>query len=352
MRNKVIEEDLKFITSSDIAWSRLEGKHILISGANGMLGSYMVETILFLNEEKFRRKSKIYALVRNKERAMERFSHYKDREDLIFIIQDVCQAIVVNDDINFIIHAASQASPKYYGKDPVGTLAANVLGTHHLLKLAKEKGVESFLFMSSGEVYGDALEGGVPLKEDIYGALDLLSKRACYAEGKRAGEAMCMAWLNQYEVPVKIVRPFHTYGPSMRLDDGRVFADFVSDIVNKRNIMMKSDGRAVRTFCYIADATVAFFTVLLKGKNGEAYNVGDENGKISIRDLAKMLVQMFPERKLRVEINEAAKTEGYVKSESMQQLPDTTRLRSLGWKPRFSLQEGFRRTINSFSHKI
>jgi nucleoside-diphosphate-sugar epimerase len=352
MRNEIIEEDLKFITSSDKPWNRLEGKHILISGANGMLGSYMVETILFLNEKKFSRKSKIYALVRNKERAMERFSHYKQRDDLIFIIQDVCQPIMINDDINFIIHAASQASPKYYGKDPVGTLAANVLGTHHLLKLAKEKGVESFLFMSSGEVYGDALESGVPIKEDNYGCLDPLSKRACYAEGKRAGEAMCVAWLSQYEVPVKIVRPFHTYGPSMRLDDGRVFADFVSDVVNKRNIIMRSDGRAVRTFCYIADATVAFFTVLLKGTNGEAYNVGDENGAISIRDLAKMLAQMFPERKLRVEINEAVKTEGYVKSESMRQLPDTTRLQSLGWKPQFSLREGFRRTINSFSHKI
>ena len=159
---------------------------------------------------------------------------------------------------------------------------------------------------------------------------------------------MCVSWSHQYGLPIKIVRFFHTYGPGMSLNDGRVFADFVSDIVSGRNIKMKSDGSAVRSFCYLADATVAFFTVLLKGENGQAYNIGNEEGNISIVNLAHMLVKLFPEKRLRVETIQKIAKDGYIKSIFAYLCPDTSKLRKLGWKAHYSLEEGFRRTVRSF----
>lgn len=347
MRNPVIKEDLKFITDSAIPWVALEGKNILISGANGFLPAYLVETILFLNEERFKTKARVFALVRNKEKAINRFAIYRDRTDLIFVIQDVCEPVNIKEKIHFIVHAASQASPKYYGKDPVGTLSANVLGTRNLLELARIKKVESFLFFSSGEVYGEVSEKDIPIKENVYGYVDPTNVRSCYAESKRMGETMCVCWFHQYDVPAKIVRPFHTYGPGMSLDDGRVYADFVSDIVNNRNIIMKSDGSAIRAFCYIADATVGFFTVLLKGSNGEAYNVGDNQGEISILNLANLLVGLFQEKNLKVK-KKGVIEEGYIRSEVTRHSPDVSKITGLGWMPKHSLQQGFVRTIRSF----
>lgn len=350
MRNLIIEEDLKFITDSNVPWSSLEGKNVLISGANGFLPAYLVETILFLNETRFENKTKVFALVRNREKAMHRFAIYKNRMDLIFIVQDVCEPVNIKEKIHFIIHAASQASPKYYGRDPVGTLSANVLGTKNFLELARVKKTESFLFFSSGEVYGDVPEKDIPIKENVYGYLDPTDVRSCYAESKKMGETMCVCWFHQYSVPAKIVRPFHTYGPGMKLDDGRVYADFVSDIVHNRNIIMKSDGSAIRAFCYIADAAVGFFTVLLKGKNGEAYNVGDTQGEISILDLANLLVGLFQEKNLKVEKKEVIQ-EGYIKSKITRHSPDISKIAELGWGPKHSLERGFVRTIRSFLHE-
>jgi nucleoside-diphosphate-sugar epimerase len=348
MRNKIIEEDLEFIIASDIPWDTLEGKTILISGANGFLPAYMVETILFLNERRFKKKAKILALVRNKERFLQRFTNYKDREDLQVIIQDVCKPINITKNVNFIVHAASQASPNYYGRDPVGTLCPNVLGTYHLLELAREKEVENFLFFSSGEVYGEVSSNRIPTKEEWYGYVDPTNIRSCYAESKRMGETMCVSWFCQYGVPAKIVRPFHTYGPGMRLDDGRVYADFVSDIINKRNIRMNSDGSAIRAFCYLADAMAGFFTVLFNGSNGEAYNIGNNNCEISILELANELVALFPEYGLTVERNIVADDKMYLKSNISKNSPDITKAKSLGWEPRFDIKQGFKRTILSY----
>ncbi|MDD5584635.1 MAG: NAD-dependent epimerase/dehydratase family protein, partial [Candidatus Omnitrophica bacterium] len=172
--------------------------------------------------------------------------------------------------------------------------------------------------------------------------------RSCYAEGKRAGETLCVCWSHQYGVPTKIVRPGHTYGPGMRLDDGRVHADFVSDVIHNRNIIMKSSGSAKRTFCYLADAIVGIFTVLFKGNNAQAYNVGDKITEISIGDLARLLVELFPEKNLRIEINEQMKPEGYLKSKTPRICLDSAKLKSLGWEQHYLLEEGFRRTIRSF----
>jgi UDP-glucuronate decarboxylase len=347
MRNPIVDEDLQFILSQKLPWYKLEGKTVLISGVGGFLSTYMVKVLLYCNE-KNGSKIKVLGMVRNKEKALAKFSEYVGKNNFELIIQDVCDPVTIRQKVNYIIHAASFASPKYYGKDPVGTLSANVLGTYNLLQLAKKNKIEAFLFFSSGEVYGEVDQHCIPTKEDDYGYVDPLDVRSCYAESKRMGETMCVSWWHQYGLPAKIVRPFHTYGPGIRLDDGRVFADFVSDIVNNRNIVLKSDGSAIRAFCYLADATVGFFQVLLEGHNGEAYNVGNDRGEISVLALANLLVNLFPEKNLSVIRDEQSTEIGYLKSKITRNCPDILKIRSLGWQPRFSIEEGFKRTIRSY----
>jgi UDP-glucuronate decarboxylase len=348
-RNLVVEEDLQEIINADLPWADFEDKTVLISGANGLLPAYMVETLLYLNEKRKAHPTKVIALVRNREKAQARFAAYQHRDDLQLIVQDVCVPLAIHERIDCVIHAASQASPKFFGQDPVGTLSANVLGTYNLLNLAKDKQVKGFLFFSSSEVYGQVDSSQIPIKEDFYGYVDPTDVRSCYAESKRMGETMCVAWAHQYNVPAKTVRPFHTYGPGMRLDDGRVFADFVADIVNNRDIVMKSDGSTVRSFCYLADATLGFFTILLKGEIGQAYNIGNDQGEISILDLANLLVASFPEKGLKVVKQDFAFSSGYLKSPISRNCPDISRAHALGWQPQTSVKDGFERTVRSFS---
>jgi len=348
MRSKIVAEDLAHIVEDfDLPWSELAGKTILVTGASGMLPAYMVETLLYLNEKDDRTKTKVIGLARNKERALARFAHYKNRDDLELLIQDVCDIVSIETKIDYIIHAASQASPKYYGNDPVGTLSPNVLGTYNLLSLARHKRTRGFLFFSSGAVYGQVRPKTL-IKEDAYGYIDPLDPSSCYAESKRMGETMCASWFRQYGVPAKIVRPFHTYGPGIRLDDGRVFADFVADIVQNRDIVIRGSGSAVRSFCYLSDAVAGFFTVLLKGKPGEAYNVGNDQTEISIRSLAELLVALFPEKGLEVRLEERSASIEYQETPTVRACPDISKIRGLGWKPEISLEQGFLRTTRSY----
>lgn len=345
MLNPIIKEDMKFIIKSKIPWNNLQGKTILISGANGFLPSYMVKTILYLNKTFFEDKTHIVLLIRNKNKAMKRFSQV-NTENLIFHVQDICKPFDIKKEVDYIIHAASQASPKYYKNDPVGTLCPNIMGTYQLLELARKNDLENFLFFSSGEVYGET--DHFPTTENDYGYVNPTEIRSCYAESKRMGENMCISWFKQYDVPTKIIRPFHTYGPGMSLNDGRVFADFVADIINHRDIVIKSSGEAKRTFCYLSDAIAGFFTVLFKGQKGEAYNVSNDQAEISIIDLAKKLVNLYPEYGLKV-IKQPRKDYKYLESKIRRNYPDISKIHSLGWQPYYSIEEGFKRTIESFN---
>jgi UDP-glucuronate decarboxylase len=350
-RNSIIEEDVARIVAHNLPWRNFAGKTILVSGANGFLPAYMVETLLYLNEADRSMNCRVIGLARNREKARRRFAHLLDRPDFAIVIQDVTSPATIPVPCDFIIHGASQASPKFYGSDPVGTLAANSLGTHNLLNFARDCRSEGFLFISSGDVYGQVDESKIPNNENDYGYMDPTLVRSCYGESKRMGETMCAAFNHQYGVATKIVRPTHTYGPGLALDDGRVFADFVANIVRHEDIVMKSDGSARRAFCYLADAALAFFTVLLKGERGQAYNVGNENCEISVGDLARLLVSLFPERGLNARFDTKPAPAGYIKSTVNRGSLDTTKLRGLGWRPSTSLAEGFKRTVMSFEEK-
>lgn len=345
-RHPIVEEDLRTIVSSPLPWDRLFGKTVLITGANGFVPAYMLETLLYLNETAGAG-IRVVALVRSYEKAMRRLGHLANRSDITMLVQDVRDQYNGPESIDFLVHAASQASPKYFGIDPVGTFEANVLGTQRLLEVARQAKSEGFLFFSSGEVYGLPFDLSTPVKEETFGYLDPTNLRSCYAEGKRAGETLCTCWHAQYGVPAKIVRLSHTYGPGMELNDGRVFADFVADIVARRDIILKSDGSAKRPFCYLRDATVAFFTILLRGTSGEAYNVGSDS-QHSILELAESLCRLFPERNCRVIRQERSPDDEYVASAVAGFQFDLSKIKSLGWEPTTSIEEGFTRTVKSY----
>lgn len=346
--NIIIQEDLKTIYNSDIDWTKFFNTTILITGANGFLPAYLVESLLYLNFINPKNNVKVIGLVRNIENAKNRFSEYIGSSNLEFIEQDVSDPIIFKQKVDYIIHAASQASPKYYGTDPVGTLKANVLGTINLLDFARIKEIKSFLYFSSGEVYGELESHQIPVEENTFGYLNPMNVRACYAESKRMGENICVSYFHQYNVPIKIVRPFHTYGPKMKLDDGRVYADFVSNILNNEDISMNSDGSAIRAFCYLTDATVGFFKALQDGKNGEAYNVGNSNEEYSILELAEILISLYPEKNLKVIRQLSENNNNYLKSPLTRNSPNIGKMKKFGWKPKVSVEKGFKRTIESY----
>ncbi|MHB1022593.1 MAG: NAD-dependent epimerase/dehydratase family protein [Acidobacteriaceae bacterium] len=345
--NVTIAEDLASIVNSPLPWHELSGATILVSGAAGFLPAYMVETILFLNDHILEKPAQVIGLVRNIDRARERFAAYLERNDFALVVQNVSDPLTIPANFDYIIHAASQASPVYYRTDPAGTLSSNVLGTYHLLRAAQQHPVRGFLFFSSGEVYGLVNDGSRPIAEHDGGFSDPTDLRACYCESKRMGETMCVAWAHQYSVPTRIARPFHTYGPGMRLDDGRVFADFVRDILKGGPIILQSDGTARRSFCYLADATLGFFNVLFNGGNGEAYNVANPGGECSIAELADRLAVTFNRegitvaRRARVDAN-------YSPSTIVSTVPDISKLKALGWTPTTTIEAGFRRTVESY----
>ncbi|WP_109486754.1 NAD-dependent epimerase/dehydratase family protein [Occallatibacter savannae] len=344
-RHPIVEEDLRRIVASPLPWERFFGKTVLITGANGFVPAYMLETLIHLNDTSDAG-IHVVAMVRNREKAMRRLGEFEGRRDLTVHVQDVRDAYSGPTAVNFVVHAASQASPKFFGVDPVGTFEANVIGTQHLLQLAHASESEGFLFFSSGEVYGQPADCST-VKESDYGYLDPLNVRSCYAEGKRAGETLCACWHAQFGVPAKIVRLSHTYGPGMELNDGRVFADFVANIVAGQDIVLKSDGSATRPFCYLADATEAHFRVLLTGKAGEAYNLGS-GMQCSVLELAEMLCRQFPEQGCKVVRQARSAGDAYVPSAVQGFELDLGKIHALGWKATTSIEEGFRRTVESY----
>ena len=344
-RRRVVAEDVVRILDADLPWGDLDGKVILISGANGFLATYLIEAMLGMRAALGVGPARMIGIVRTRANAEARFAHHAGRDDLLFIEASVEDNFAVDGPVDFIVHAASPASSRFYLTDPVGVMKANLDGTRNLLDLARCKN-SRFLFVSSGEVYGQTER--VPTGEADYGFLEPATVRSCYGESKRAGETMCVCWGHQYGLQVSIVRPFHTYGPGLALDDGRVFADFVADIVAGRDIVVRGDGLATRAFCYVTDAIAGFLTILLKGETATPYNIGNQDAEISMKDLAETLVGLFPAKGLKVAFDTSERTSAYAVSPIARNAPDITRARKLGWSPTTTIPEGFARMVKSY----
>jgi nucleoside-diphosphate-sugar epimerase len=346
--NPIVKNDIQLILSEDINWDYFSGKTVLVTGANGFIPSYIIYTLVALNVTRcLHDPVTIIALVRNKEKAEQKFASLITEKRIKLLIVDVSNPIDMVQRIDIIIHAASQASPKYYGVDPVGTLKANTLGTANMLDMAHNNGTEKFLYISSGEVYG-VLDGSMPvITEEYTGNVDITNVRSCYAEGKRMGENMCVCWSYQYNFHVNMLRLSHTYGPGVELDDGRVFGDFVRNILNNEDIVLTSNGKARRSFVYITDMIVALFKVLIQGENRQAYNVATDT-ETEILELAEMLCNLYPEKHLSVKFSEGVTVAGYIRSASISTGLCTDKLKKLLWQQKINIRDGFYRMIESY----
>lgn len=346
--NIIIREDMDSIYRSRVDWKELRNRNVYISGASGMIASYIVMFLIYLNEL-FNYNIEIYAGIRKLSKANERFGNFVYKPYFHVIPTDVILPVSEGQQWDYIIHAASLASPQYYGKMPVETMLPNIVGTYELLRYASKFAVTSFLFLSSGSVYGQ-LNNLNSITESTNGTFDFLSEGNEYGESKRCGEALCKAYYREYQVPTKSARIHHTYGPTLDIEhDTRVFAEFVNNVIHGHDIVLKSDGTSNRAFCYLVDTITALFTILLDGNNGESYNVGNDLEYVSIKELADMIITLCPDKKLQV-ISEKRETDGYVPSKDVSHIPlSIEKLKSLGWYPKYSIEEGFSRTICSLS---
>jgi len=348
IHSEIVHRDLDQIVKANINWNRFKNKTVFVSGGAGLLPSYFVQSLLHANTL-YNLKLKVICMSRSFQSVDKRLGYWLSDPCLKIIIHDVTHSIPDNImPSDYVIHAASQASPKFFSIDPVGTLLTNTIGTQHLLEYAARSKSEKFMFFSSGEVYGIPLNPAEPITETSYGYLDPMNVRSCYAESKRVGETMCVSWAKQYDLHTIVVRPFHTYGPGMELDDGRVFADFIADVVAKKDITIRGDGSEKRSFCYLADATVGFLSVLLNGANSEAYNVANPSCEISMKNLAKLISDLFPDRSIKIRFEDSESKKKYLKSPVLQSLPSIEKIKKIGWLPETSLEEGFSKTIKSY----
>lgn len=344
----LIKQDMEDIYSRRTDWDTFDGKTMLLTGAYGMLASYLVYFLFYLKEEK-NINVKLMVVVRNKNKFYKKFRDLDGIDGCTVIESDLSQKLEISTAVDYIIHAASLASPQYYSVCPVDVLQPNTIGNYNLLQLAKEKQVKGYLLFSTGDVYGAVnVESGL-IGEETFGAMNTLDIHNCYSESKRMAETMCKAFQVQYNVPTKMVRIAHTYAPTMDIEnDPRVFASFVKNIVNRQDIVMKSSGAGKRSFCYITDAVAGYFTVLLDGKDGDAYNVCNTDQYVSIRQLAECLANLYPDRHIHVIQKERSAEEHYTENVLLlgsESTPDNAKLKTLGWEAKVSIEDGFNRVV-------
>ena len=292
-RHPIIQADIEnIVRRAGSALDTLEGKSILITGALGMLASYLTETIACLNETRFEKPCKLYGLIRKPLKSSDYNGYLLKSPGIEFIIGDARQLPPVLPELNYIVLAATKGSPLHYLGDPIGTLELNGSSLHKWLKLAIDINCGGVLYFSSGEIYGTPDPEAVPTPENYIGRFDTLSPRAVYGEGKRYGETLCMAFHRQYGLDVKIVRPFQIFGPGVKPGDGRAMPDFLYAAAANEDIVLTSAGAAKRTFMYIADAAVAFWKILQEGEPGSVFNVGSPEPELTILQLAEKIAEI------------------------------------------------------------
>lgn len=314
---------------------KLRSARILITGATGLVGAFLTDCLLALSDQNAL-DLRLCALCRNAARAKERFG-----ERVNAIAADVSEATALPE-CDYIIHAASNAHPKAFSADPVGTMLANILGVRNLLEHLRAQGHGRLLFVSTGEIYGDnpAIRDG--FAETDFGKIDSMNPRACYPESKRAAETLCASYLSQYRVDSVVARLCYVYGPTITNENSRADAQFLRNALSKTDIIMKSAGAQVRSYCYVADAARALIAILSGGESGSAYNVANRVAVRSIREYAETLAKVAGVQ-VKFETPEDAEKRGYSTVSRAVQKPD--RLEALGWKPLFSFEEGIEHTF-------
>ncbi|MEM6652604.1 MAG: NAD-dependent epimerase/dehydratase family protein [Pseudomonadota bacterium] len=353
--DQIVAEDLSNIGKRlEAEFSKMAGKKLLIVGGAGFLGYYLVQAPLAWN--KVSGQAPIDVTVYD--------NWVRGKPDWIRALQDDPNLTLETHDVtdpmpdsaghfDYIIHAASIASPIYYRIYPIQTMDANVNGLRHLLDYVlaqKDAGqpLSGFLFYSTSEIYGDPTPEDIPTPETYRGNVSCTGPRACYDESKRYGETLCVNFAQQYDLPITIARPFNNYGPGLKISDRRVLPDFARDVFEGRDIVMLSDGSPTRTFCYIADAIVGYFKVLVIGQPGESYNVGTDAEEVSMAKLADEVVSVASRHwgyQGKV-VRETSSDKEYLTDNPNRRCPIIDKAREeLGYDPQIDFEEGLERAM-------
>lgn len=335
MINKILEEEFEIIYKN-FELKDLKDKIILITGANGLVGSYLVDLLLYMNYQ-YNFNIKVFAMSRSLQTLKKRFAYHKN---LTLIEQDLNKSLQIQQKFDYVIHAASNAHPLAFSKNPVETMKTNLLGTINLLDMLINTNTK-FLYISTGEIYGNNFNG-IAFTEDYLGWIDSKLCRSCYPESKRAAETLCVAYHHQYHIHTNIARLCYVYGPMITEDNSRADAQFLRNAMEKKDIVMKSDGLQKRTYCYIADVASAILTIITKSPSAEVYNIANNNSIISIKEYAYIMAKLA-NVKLKFELPD--KTEQYGYSKEADSLLDASKIMKLGWKPLYDIKKGLQHTL-------
>lgn len=332
--NALYQQDLRNIVSMP-GIETLHGKTILITGATGMVGTHLIDALMLLGDVK------VYAVGRDKNRAMDRLGSYYDSPLFTFVEQDVCNKFPSDIKPDIIIPLASNTHPLAYSQYPVETMLINIKGAEHALNLAVETGA-TVLYPSTVEVYGNAI-GEDTFSEDYTGKLNLSTSRSCYTESKRSAEAMCQSFIAEKGAKVKIVRLSRLFGPTMLMTDSKASSQFIKKALAHEDIILKSEGNQLFSYTYITDAVRAMLHVLIYGEVGTAYNISCESCDVSLKEFAGLCAQ-YNGKDVIFELPSETERKGF--SVAQKAVLDNSRLRSIGWTPLYNMKEALWRTLD------
>ncbi len=345
-RDPILQQDLEEIAGSDmIEWERFRGKTILITGATGLIGSQAAMALTLAG--KLRDLNlKVLALVRNREKAEKMLGSCLE-QGLELLIGDVTAFPGTEEKIDFVLHGAGVTASKQFVDKPVETILTTLKGTEAMLELARSHKAEGMVYLSSMEAYGVVDPEHYIVREKDYGYIDPLEARSSYSESKRMAEGLCAAYAHEYGLPVKNARLAQTFGAGIPESENRVFAQFARSILKGEDLVLHTDGSKAHCYCYTSDAVLGLLKILLEGEPGQAYNVSNEDTFSTIREMAQMLVEEYPESGSRLvfDIPKDASLYGYAPSSRM--LVNSGKLQSLGWKPQVNLSGMYRRLMGS-----
>ncbi len=336
------QQDLQQAAACLPDWDCLRGRSIMISGATGMIGSFLVDLLMHQNQYAGL-DCQIYALGRSQEKAKNRFAPYWENPRFRFVTCDINAGIdLAVEQVDYILHAASNTHPVAYATDPVGTVTTNIIGTYHLLQFACSHHTRRFVFASTVEVYGENRGDVDAFSENYCGYIDCNTLRAGYPESKRAGEALCQAFIKQHDLDVVISRLSRVYGPTMLMSDTKALSQFIKNSLQGQDIVLKSAGTQFFSYSYVADAVTGILYCLMRGKTGEAYNIADPASDITLRDLAQLIAQQSGTQVV-FQIPDAVESVGY--SKATKAILDSSKLRALGWRAQWDIATGVANTV-------
>ncbi|MBM4134685.1 MAG: NAD-dependent epimerase/dehydratase family protein [Nitrospira sp.] len=348
----VIQEDVQAIGEElEPILRPLSGATLLVTGGSGFLCSYFLDTVAYLNDHAWARPCRILCADNLKSGSSQRTEHLACRKDFRFIEHDVSRMLDLDEPVEWIIHGASIASPLIYRRYPLETIDVNVNGTRNMLDLAVKQRARSLLYLSTSEIYGNPDSAHIPTAEGYWGNVSCTGPRACYDESKRLAETLCLTYFRLFKTPVKIVRPFNVYGPGLKLDDGRIIPDLMRAAVSRQPIILYSDGKPTRTFCYVSDAIRAMWSIMMSDQNGAIFNIGNDQEEVTIHQVAERVRKILgpPWVEIQQRVNQDTQ---YLSDNPQRRCPDLTRLRTrFQWEPKVPLTDGLARTLQSFTQK-